>query len=77
MTPMIVLSEDEGGKVVIDSEDLLKTVSELFPNHLNKIPTQFHNMPFIAWIKYDVASGNDRLGYGKYKKVLKDRGFDV
>lgn len=62
------------GKTVISRDTLLMKVKDVFPDKLDSIPSQFHEMAFIAWIKTDK---DDRLGYKKHHQKLKDEGFDV
>lgn len=57
------------GKITIDSEDLTKKMKKLHPKEL---PTD--ERTFIQAIKDDTE---DKMGWKKHHKKLKEEGYDV
>lgn len=85
MANEIVLERLSYAKITVNREDLTKHMSEIWNDEelsvlseRCEIPLEgLKNMTVIAYIKADIASKRDRMGYAKYREVLKKEGFDV
>lgn len=56
------------GFITIPKEDLCKKMKDRF-NDLSEVPSEFHNMTFLAYIKADV---DDKTGHKKYMQIFKE-----
>lgn len=82
---ILILKEDpDGGYLSIPTANLTKKMDEIFTEDVltelaEKVVIPLNalkNMPFIAYIKADIADKNVS-GWGQHKKALKDEGYDV
>lgn len=72
------------GKITVTREQLTTQLKDTHsPEAIRKIAeasglpvAAVENLTMIAFLKADIA-GKDHLGYGRYRDILKQEGFDV
>ncbi len=85
MADTIVLETLPLCKVVVDRDFLTSKMKDYWSDEeLREVAessgiglTGLKNMTVIAYIKADIASKRNRMGYARYREVLKKEGFDV
>jgi len=71
---IIILEELPNAIIWIEEEDLTKKCEDLFPEVANNPNHKHRGKTLLQAIKDDV---DDKMGWGKYKKGLRELGFDV